>query len=222
MSCTSPFVYAANAEYEESTYSITTVGPPYTIKGYTIPSEEMCLYGWNPGHCNWGGWQNMDCNGWVSGSGYWYDCWATPAIPVWPTLTITATSTMNMSADLIGGSSSISVTGPSYPYVAQQIVINSVYVQLTINETPVHMLFNTPPFPITMTASSASGFSTTVALASISTVYEGIGIDISASLLFCMDPTPPQSWCNIDLSFALTYETYNTQFSIACPITDVE
>lgn len=259
MSCSSPFSYVAYSDgsYQSVPYTLGFVGS-YTLQGYSIPGYSLCALGWNAAHiewgsccgggcvcnCGWGGWRNTvlscswcnccstnnHCNvGWVSGSHYWYNCSQVPSIPVFPTLNMSASANIPMSFEL-EEDVELSLEGPSV-IVTSSIVVESVDIILTINNTDFTISVPSNNLPITISANSNGQFSATIPIYTFTddTTIDGYGynITIGSSFLFCADPVAPQGWANLQLAAAFSITAlganiYNTSFTVACPLASIE
>ena len=253
MSCSSPFIYLATAT---TSYNyVVNVSGSTQVPGYTSPGFSACLLGWNPAHCGGcngqlcdgclcNGWQWCNCCSstcdswqWISGSNYWYDCWNSPGIPLWPSLTIGATASIPMIFSLSEGTI-INIGGPissEQPYEASEITIQGFTVNLNINGSNVPI-----QFPDNVTLAQQNGtFSVTVCLGSNSDSFtENImnytinyTLDIATNLLFCLTPVPPAGWLNLQIVCTLTANVSidsntnlsgNTTFAFILPIISVE
>jgi len=242
MSCSSPFVYYASAEYETSSYTIGFSGST-SVSGYKIPSEELCLLGWNPGSlscssesclggCVCDKWKwckccTKICNkwSWTSGKSYWYDCWSTPSVTLMPDLDIQYNLSTDQTYELAVGES-ISVTG-AQSYIAASIKITKLEMGLTVNGTSVNI-----DIPIDITITQTNGeFAATYDLVSVNEEYTIDGIEyemkFSFALQACADPVPPVGWLNIevDCDLSIVYEgteSYSVSFEASCPIVSVD
>lgn len=240
MSCTSPFEYVVGEVYKVVPYNISFSGS-VVVPGYTIPSTPLCLLGWKPTQCDWvqvcgagcicHTWQWCGCCtkvghcDWVPGYHYWYDCWNTPSVPLWPTLNISASFTMPIEFE-IGAGYVIQVTYQG-PIETTSISFMGFDLGFSVNGQGF-----TIPVPITLTISQTNGqFSASIPLITFSEKYNEDGIDYAISLTLtlvaCATPQNGVSWLNIQLGVSFTasfigYPSYSTAFEIMCPIVDAE
>jgi hypothetical protein len=237
MSCASPFEYVAGEIYETIPYNISFAGS-VTVPGYSIPSTPLCMLGWTPAHCDWVqqcgpgcvcGWKWCKCCtqvahcDWVKGSHYWYDCWNTPAIPLWPTLNIRASFTMPIEFEL-GAGYVIEVTYQG-PIETTSITFEGFDLGFSVNGQGF-----TIPVPLTLTISQSNGqFSATIPLITFSEAYSEDGIDfaitMALSLVACATPEAGVGWLNIQIGVSFTASvvglpSYSTSFNVMCPITE--
>ncbi len=244
MSCSSPFEYKASVEYESSSYTIGFSGST-SVSGYKIPSEEVCLLGWNPAYsectgsscmgcskckgwkCSW----NKCCKKWCSkytwhkGKSYWYDCWSTPSVTLMPNLNIKYSLSTDQTYELAVGES-ISTEG-AQTYIASSITITRLKMGLTVNGTGVNI-----DIPINITIEQENGeFEAIYDLVSVKEKYKVDGIvyemKFSFALQACADPEPPVGWLNmqVDCDLSIDYEgteSYSISFLATCPIVSVE
>lgn len=240
MSCTSPFVYVVGEIYDIIPYNISFSGS-VTVPGYTIPSAPICMLGWNPAHCDWvqvcgdgcvcHTWHWCSCCttkaqcDWVKGSKYWYDCWNTPSVPLWPTLNINASFSMPIAFE-IGQAYAITTT---YQGVIETSSISFQGFDLTFN---VNGQGFSIPVPVTLTVSQQNGqFSATIPIETFTESYNEDGIDFvitfAISLVACATPLPPMGWLNAQVSISFSASmvglpSYSTSFIVMCPIVGVE
>jgi hypothetical protein len=240
MSCTTPFVYVAGEIYTLIPYTISFSGST-TVPGYTIPSTSLCMLGWNPAHCDWvqvcgdgcvcHTWHWCHCCttksqcDWVKGSHYWYDCWNTPSVPLWPTLNISAAFSMPISFELAQGYA-ITMEGDGV-FETSSISFKGFNLSFHVNGQGFSI-----PVPVTLTVSQSDGeFSATIPIITFTESYNEDGIDfaitISTSLVGCATPEPPVGWLNIQLGISFTasavgFPSYSTSFSLMCPMVSVE
>lgn len=221
MSCTSPFVYQEGGSVSNN--QTVSVSGSYTLPSYSTPSTSLCLLG-SDTSCHWGGWRGwaLDC----STSWYWYDCSTVPGIEVWPAITFAASCSIPMTFTSAAGIE-LSATTPATPYEATSITLNQCNLSLSINGSSVTI--NVIPEPITVTQENGE-FSISVDLASWTSSVDEAGItyklSIDSTLLFCLDPVPPQGWVNLTLGCTLSANgdgiSYSVNFTISCPIVSVE
>lgn len=228
--CESPFSYSSSTSTTIETSEQISLTGSYTLPEYSTPSTQLCLLGWNPAEvcnchsCGWRGWGT--CCSWCSGNSYWYDCSTIPGIEIWPAITFGAKCNLNMIFEA-GEEIVISETEPAEPVETTSIVLNSCPLTLTANGTVIDI--ELIPNPITMEQENGT-FSLSVELAGYSSSVETGGItyklDISSSILFCLEPVPPSGWINIDLDCTLSANgdgiSYEASFTISAPIVSVE
>ena len=241
MSCTSPFVYVISSVEVETEKEFNFSGS-VTIPGYTLPSFDLCLLGWNPAHCDWvqkcgagcvcrrGGllrWckcctKISHCD-WVKGSHFWYDCTKVPNIPIFPKLTLSGDCAINLT---FTSEIELEVTeeAPLNALAVESVTINEFTLSFSINGTG----FKIPiPSNITFSANSEGVISSTVPIFKTNSKENAWGldydVDFAVLMLFCLDPEPPSSWINVQLVFGLAVSDagqniYNTSFSLVMPI----
>jgi hypothetical protein len=218
MSCSSPFTYVLASEDISTTTDIGVNGT-VTIPGYSLPSEQLCLLGWNSPHLD--GWH------WVSGSTYWYDCWGTPPLQIYPQITLTGSGSFNMTL-LTNTEVSITEETPAQPIATQSITITDADFSFSISADDEKSTVNiTIPADITISANSDGEFAITYTLASApfneetdGFTYEGNAV---VSLLFCLNPTNGIGWINIEVEIEFSVleagvNIYGTTFTLVCPI----
>ena len=243
MSCSTPFEYVASESYEPSSYTVGFSGST-SISGYKIPSEKLCMLGWNPAYsectgsscmgcgkckgwnCSW----NKCCKKWCTkytwhkGSHYWYDCWTSPAVTLMPDLDIEYNLSTQQTYQLPAGES-ISVEG-AQTVIASSIEITKLEMGINVNGTGVNIVI-----PISVTIEPANGvFQATYDLASVKEVYKFDGIEYDMKFSFALEacalPKPPVGWLNLQVSCDLSIqyenvETYSITFITSCPIVSV-
>ena len=215
--CESPFLYQASAT-EIITDQTFEMQGSYTLPSYTIPGYPVCEPALN---CSWGGWQNTD----LECSWGWCCCWNTPAIPIWPSIDFGADLKCPMQISTQEQVTfTTSSTTPS-PIAAAQVNFNNSTFSLTVgvDNEDTTITFILPDF--TVNVESDGDFSVQVPIGDVSSTYNADGIDytltIDVQMLFCLVPTPPQTWINIELDCTLSCiidgVNYEQHFSIACP-----
>lgn len=182
-----------------------------------------CCSGGVSTSCHWGGWKHTKlecssywnsceyqvrcCKNYVNTSWYWYDCSTIPAIPIFPTLIFSGTATASLQAE-IGIGDTFSVEGENPSPIASLTISD---IELTFNLSAQGI---TPPSPIKIPIPFQVGldeidgsFSVSIPLGSYGTTFvflntNGVTINCSLtqsfSILFCLDPVPPQGWVNIE------------------------
>ena len=244
-SCTSPFVYVVYSAPISTTSTISCSGS-ITEPGYSLPSAELCLLGWNPpgwyscsnsnncdpcvtGWSGWRGWQadwGTCCYCWQAGSTYWYDCTTIDSIPIIPALTISASISSNITLES-DTEVIISTTPPTVPIEVMSIVVNSYTANININGTGVTVVLMSA-----VTLTEANGvFAVEYPLDTFSDSFSetidgiefGYDITMSVSILFCLTPVPPQQWVNFMLGFTISISSldvtdYSTTFTVTVPI----
>jgi hypothetical protein len=222
MSCESPFSLGETIG-EEHSYNVQ-IGGPATIPGYTVPGWELCLLGWNPAHIQWGtcclggcvcntwDWcqcctQNNHCDvGWDSGSHYWYDCTQIAPVVLWPTIDIDASMACVLTITVDDGVE-ITAEPPTAPIPTISLSISDIYITFGFGLYGSNIT-KSFPLPITVEVDINDGIPSIIIplgppVSSQSTVNLGpfgtftIDISLTFSLLFCLEPIPPQGWVNI-------------------------
>lgn len=240
MSCTSPFQYIVGEIYSVIPYNITFSGS-ISVPGYTVPSTPICMLGWNPAHCDWvqvcgagcicNTWQwcscctkTEQCN-WVPGSSYWYDCWSTPSVPLWPTLNIDAAFSMPISFELGEG---YTIT-PTYvgPILTSSISFEGFDLSFSVNGQGFSI-----SVPVTLTVSQTNGqFSATIPIDTFTESYNEDGVDFAItfalSLVACATPAGGTGWLNMQIAVSFTASvvglpSYETSFNLMCPIIEAD
>lgn len=218
MSCSSPFKYQESTSVDVVSDNTFKLQGSYTLPSYTIPGYPVCEPTLN---CKWGGWQNtvLEC------SWGWCCCWSTPAIPIWPSITFDGSieSTQTCTAE---ESQSFTVDGPSQPVAVAEVSYTNNKLTMGIDGTNIDLELPS----VELSADSSGSFSADVPIGTVTTSFEEDGIsyslEIEAELLFCLDPTPPQGWINIQLSCSMSCTidgvNYEQEFAVACPIVSVE
>lgn len=255
MSCNSPFSLSETAS-EEYTYNLN-LGGKATVPGYSIPGWNLCLLGWNPAHIQWGScclggcvchtweWckcctQNNHCDvGWDSGSHYWYDCTPVPSIVLWPTISVDGAITCALGITADDGLE-ITANPPEGAIPAIELSISDVHISfgMSFNGETKNYSFS---LPITVDINFNDGIPSILIplgppVTSQSTLNLGaagsftIEISLTFGLLFCLLPTPPQGWVNmqtqVDISGTYSIDGLDTAIdetaTLVFPIISIE
>ena len=226
--CDSPFVYVEAEVAVENTQIVGLQGS-YTLPGYT--------YKWDPESC--GTWKyacGTKCGTWKNSGKCETDycsanyCkWLDPvSIELWPNLTFTAGCSLTFVFESAVGVE-MTVEEPEEPFEATSITLQSGTCSLDINGTTISIGLTSNP--ITFEQDNGE-FSVNIVFGefSSSTDIDGItySLDVTTSLLCCLDPVPPSGWVNLLLNCTLSandptidFKT-STSFEISAPIISVE
>ena len=209
--------------------------PTYTLPEYYCPSKSgKTCYWWGTvckGLWDWNcqkTCKNSFCDQPSYKDAYWGWCCCKEenGVQVYPDLNISyiATIPMNFKAQ---NQFVMTVDPPPTGLQTASIVVNDFDLSMNINgDTTVISIKE----DITFTYSTESGWSATLQLTgvNVSTVIDDLKYEIGFTfyLLFCAEPEGGMSWLNLEVESDLKVISdgdtlYGTEFSVACPITDV-
>lgn len=250
MACDSPYIIPlSETELFEYDYDVTYKGsikipgatidgvnicvPTYTLPEYYCPKNSSKTCFWWKTKCNWDLKCETKCKDKVcdnpaykDGSWGWCCCKEENGIQVYPDLNISysATIPMNFVAE---NEQVMSVDPPPNGIQTASIVVNGFDLSMDINGDKTGISIKED---ITFSYSPQDGWSVTLPLTgvTVSTVIDGLEYEIgfTFSLLFCAEPEGGMSWLNFEIESDLKVKSdgdtlYGTEFSVACPITDV-
>ena len=247
MSCSSPW------EYDEGlTYTVSfnfDVSGSVTSPGYSIPSYSLCLLGVNwggvectstrtwTGICKKGKWSWGTCTWtycassiWYGPNWYWYDCSTIPSVPIIPTFELIGSANVN-STILTSVGTAFTATAPPGPYQISALTINSITYTFTLAFPGYGSETVTLTENLGLTLQEENGdFSAELALDTLSSSFNYDGFEysfqIGNSLLFCLNPVPPQGWVNLLSSYTLSVSYEGIGYTVTglctCPIVSVE
>ena len=211
MSCSSPFEISQVLFGYEYDWNIKCSGNTI-IPAYSTPSIEICC--WDALSC--GTWSNTGC------TCNWKDCYTIPGIPLWPELKVAGSAGIQL-VYANYQEEDIDIEGPSEPYSVLSLTIQNPQIGLSINGIGTTLTF---PIGETLQYDTAEGFSTSIQLPSVYGNYvylgSGINIQILIYILFCLEPTPPIGWINVQPQITLSYESFSSTFIIDIPIVSEE
>ena len=233
MSCSSPWSVSLESNVDVvTTKSTMNLQGCYTLPGYTSPSWGACTPYWVPGYpCCWyccgNCWGGCCCTapGWKSGYTGWY-CYTVPGVELWPSLQFCGSVNLPITATASVGLD-ITVDSPPSPYQAFSVTLEACEIDASVNGSGFKI--NAIPAPTTLQQNNGE-FSATTDLGGFSSSvgYAGINysLSIDTSILFCLTPTPPLGWVNINLdcNFGANYAgivSESVDFNISMPIVAV-
>jgi hypothetical protein len=245
MSCSSPFEYGATGEVDLYSQPVNVgYSGSLSIPGYSIPGMKICDWVWVPnsweckclGGCVCGKtWHKKWCSCCTKAclpNGGKYEttsCWTTPSASVFPDLTFDFTMTVPMTF-VIGVGETITLEGPTIPYITNSINITKFDCSVKVNGQPFVL---TVPAQITITQTNGE-FSATYQLATLNETYTADGfaynLNFTFNLLACLTPEPPVGWLNIqvivdmDVDYAdnIAGAVCSLSAAAVCPIISVE
>jgi len=187
-----------------------------TIDSYSIPGYTMCCWYpvWGGSKCCKWGW-DVDCS-WKKFIKWDQSCWTTPSIEIWPTTTITGSTSMSTT---MTWAQTISYTtdGPSSGETTS-LTINSLI--FSINIDGVAASWNIANGGIQCQADQDGNFSATINLDTISSSYDGIGYTWNNSLLLCPKPSDGAAWLNVTATLSFSYDGVTAGGTLVMPITE--
>ena len=176
------------------------------------------------------GWSSSICFGVCCG--WWGSCSSCPpcynidpiTIQVYPEVGIKGNGSMN--STIISDSAIIfNTTNPPTETIISSLIITAVYLDLTfivgdvtVSTGNLNMLPDGEKITVSVTASGT--YSAEILLAGYTKDYEGVGMTLSANLLFCETPGEGLSWLNMTGTISLSYLGNSASVNYTFPITD--
>lgn len=203
MSCVSPFVYSENA----TEYIITdNFSFPNESSSVIVEVPEICIPGYS--ECTW--------DACVTVPGY-----CIPAIPLFQGSVGLNISSLDMTF-VQALSTQYTTTGVQEVEVSS-VTVDSLNASAYISVDGGTLISYDLPMPGQISIVDANGnVSISVLLSSQQVDYDGGTFTFDLYLLFCLDPTPPSSWINLQLSGNATFgydsASYTSSFSMIAPI----